>query len=353
MILLSIICLCVVCAIILMLRPKALRAPSPHYHISIPYIPHIPPRWHLINDATFRLKYYKPTTTTDAIWILDTNDTNIHRILSSKELTQSDPYHRDLLSYLKDGFYLNNPLYVYIGDRVEPFRTPILCKSRPINDFQGSTLLLLNSDNHWRPVKEAKKYMNIPFASKIPKIVWRGMPTGAGFGNNIPPRTANRELLLKSYHDKYDFLDIGLTGLLSKTPEDIYGKYLKDRKTIEELSHYKYLLCVEGHDVATGLKWNLMSSSVIMMAAPTIASWYMEDFLEPFVHYIPLKDDFSDIAEKFEWAESHPHVCENIILSANAFIKSFDDINKEINLNQSIIKWYSDHVIYNVDVGIK
>jgi len=45
--------------------------------------------------------------------------------------------------------------------------------------------------------------------------------------------------------------------------------------------------------------------------------------LEPFVHYIPVKNDSSNIEEMYNWAESQPQeVILNIIRNANQFIES-------------------------------
>ena len=77
--------------------------------------------------------------------------------------------------------------------------------------------------------------------------------------------------------------------------EPFYNKeYLKKILTIREQLKYKYILSIEGNDVSSGLKWQLYSNSVVFMRKPKIVSWAMEDKLEPYVHYIPIKDDFSE-----------------------------------------------------------
>lgn len=34
--------------------------------------------------------------------------------------------------------------------------------------------------------------------------------------------------------------------------------------------------------------------------------------IEPYVHYIPVKQDLSDLRQVYEWAESHPEDVDNI-----------------------------------------
>ena len=44
--------------------------------------------------------------------------------------------------------------------------------------------------------------------------------------------------------------------------------------------------------------------------------------MEPFVHYIPVKEDLSDMGEKFKWAEDNPEECERIADNAYQFALS-------------------------------
>lgn len=47
----------------------------------------------------------------------------------------------------------------------------------------------------------------------------------------------------------------------------------------------------------------------------------MEDLLLPFVHYIPLSDDMSNILEMFQWAEDHQEECKEISARATEFME--------------------------------
>ena len=54
------------------------------------------------------------------------------------------------------------------------------------------------------------------------------------------------------------------------------GKYVRNTDTtMEDQLKYKYILMLEGNDVATGLKWQLISNSVVFMARPTCVSFAM------------------------------------------------------------------------------
>ena len=71
--------------------------------------------------------------------------------------------------------------------------------------------------------------------------------------------------------------------------------------SMEEILQNKGIIMIEGNDVSSGLKWALFSKSVVLTQKPTFTSWAMEELLEPWVHYIPIADDLSDVDEKVQW----------------------------------------------------
>ena len=87
------------------------------------------------------------------------------------------------------------------------------------------------------------------------------------------------------------------------------GEYLGS----EQLLHYKYHIDLGG---GGGTTW---SGTIIKLALPgllfhhvTPAKDYIHDYMKPMVHYVPIKEDLSDLKEKFEWAESHPDEAKKI-----------------------------------------
>ena len=116
-------------------------------------------------------------------------------------------------------------------------------------------------------------------------------------------------------------VDFGFSNLPKKPKTSMMGrKYMKGTMAMEAQLRYKYLLSIEGNDVATGLKWQLASNSVVFMTKPQTVSYAMEDLLVPFVHYIPLKDDYSNVLEMLEWARSNDDKCQWISEQATEFM---------------------------------
>jgi hypothetical protein len=101
--------------------------------------------------------------------------------------------------------------------------------------------------------------------------------------------------------------------------------------------------------VATNLKWIMGSNSLCFSPKLRFETWFREGQLIPFVHYVQIKDDFSDVEEKFNYYISHPNEAKAIIKNAQAHAKLFYDINtqykiaalvalKYFKLTQQIIK---------------
>lgn len=69
---------------------------------------------------------------------------------------------------------------------------------------------------------------------------------------------------------------------------------------------FKYLIYSEGVcGWADRLKMLLLSNATIFLQQ-TPCSEYYRDFLEPWVHYVPLHPNFDDLVERVEWARGHP-----------------------------------------------
>ena len=102
-----------------------------------------------------------------------------------------------------------------------------------------------------------------------------------------------------------------INGVSVMAPSRIY---------LKDLLHYKMLISVEGNDVASGLKWNLFSNSVVLMAPPTKMTYALENLLEQWVHYVPLASDFSDLEEKVDWVLSHEQEAQRIAQRSRQFI---------------------------------
>jgi hypothetical protein len=81
----------------------------------------------------------------------------------------------------------------------------------------------------------------------------------------------------------------------------------------KDLVNYKYILDIDGIAATwDATAWKLNSGSVIFKTDSCWKQWFYDEF-EPWKNFVPVKDDFSDIDERFEWCETHTEECKKMI----------------------------------------
>ena len=184
---------------------------------------------------------------------------------------------------------------------------------------------------------------DIPFFRKRGIVLWRGATTGQ------PNRIANRFDLVTSYFGSTNpKINIGFSNIAWGTVDtsgniidyNNYRPYVKGKMTIKQQLEYKYLISVDGNDKSSSINWQLASNSLVFMAKPTKISWLIEDRLIPNVHYIQLKDDFSDLEEKLEWCEQNPIKCQEIVNNSTQYMSQFYEDEREKYIEAQVIMTY-------------
>ncbi len=195
------------------------------------------------------------------------------------------------------------------GDVDWTLPVPTFAKARPISTEDSNTVLLpLNKVRHMRFINDST-----PFTSKKDLLVFR----------NVVRKQPWRSEFLRKFIDN-PLCDVGQINHDAENPA-----FIKPFMPINEMLGYKFIACIEGHDVATNLKWVMSSNSVAVMPRPRIESWFMEGTLIPDYHYIEVKADYSDLIEKLEYYIANPEKAEEIIRRAHEYIKPFTDRKRE------------------------
>ena len=296
---------------------------------------------------TLRFRYYTLQDFTDMTHnIFDIPKKYIYHY----DKNSNDIYEKDLNKTMIKTNPIEKPVALLKGDIRHCFSFPILQKTRHSMDLLPkdckSIIIKLSTDRHFGSLKIIPISLEI-FLKKKSILLWRGATTGPGFDTMEPP-VGTRAYMIKNYFNKYPFLDIGIQGICSKSVLDFYKTRSKPHISKEEHMNYRYIISIQGHDVASNLKWLMGSSSLVFMCKPTVISWFMEDRLIPFYHYVELKEDFSDLEEKFNWAENNPEKCVRIIQNAQKYTSVFLDEKNEELLMKSIIQWYKDNIKYKI-----
>jgi hypothetical protein len=229
-------------------------------------------------------------------------------------------YFLDLIEYAR--FFPNHYQLSYLfGDITSVPNIPSLTKSRPIENNDNSVLMKFDKVRHFYFVKN-----DISFEEKKNKLVWRG--------SVFQP---HRIKFMKKYFNKSDLLDI---GDVNKAKTYFNPEWQKPYLTINDQLEYKFILSIEGNDVATNTKWIMSSNSLCFMTKPKFETWFMEGELIPNFHYVLIDDDYSNIEEKILYYIANPEEAEFIIKNANNYTCQFRDEKSEDWLNLKVLKRY-------------
>ena len=184
-----------------------------------------------------------------------------------------------------------------------------------------------------------------PFSERRDAAVWRGSTTGpreayvggAGAGAGAREAPTHPRASLVTRMDEWELsgiVDVGVVRYVQGVPQRWGWKWpLMGRW----LAAYKMVIQVEGNDVASGLKWALLSGSAVVMPLPKVDSWAMESTLVPWVHYIPVEDDFSNLVERTVWCIDHPATCETIARQGACHMAKFLDEDADEDVVHEVI----------------
>ena len=232
--------------------------------------------------------------------------------------------------YVFDTFELNryfpsNLKWLFApGDIVTTFNLPTIAKSRPIKEcLDNPNTILVNLDKvrHFMFFKDP-----IPFEKKSSQVIFRGAVHGK----------PTRMLFIEKYfgHPQFNIFD---TSTNSIYPEEMR---LHTETSIYDHLKFKYILSLEGNDVASNLKWIMNSNSIAVSPPLNYETWFMEGRLKPGKHFIEVKPDFSNILEQIAYYESHPEEAREIIENAHQHCRQFFDKKRERLIALMVMRKY-------------
>ena len=266
---------------------------------------------------------------TDTLHLVTQSDLENCDKISRVPALQHNKYCKDALSFFDTGVEVQHMLVTF-GDVTPNSSLPFITKSRPRALPPMGILWPLNVERHFAKMASVG-LSDTPWEQKRPRLVWRGADTGRG---------ERAKLVRKFISDQRKDVDIALTFVLE------YGDSTLTRPALgmKDLLQNKYLLSLEGNDVSSGLKWMLLSKSVVFMPTSTYESWALESQLRPFIHYVPVQRDLSDMHERLKWAKSNDELCRNISARATEFMSNFLGYSErnhsleDVKLKQLLVK---------------
>lgn len=213
------------------------------------------------------------------------------------------------------------------GDVITVPELPSIVKSRPIADDlsnANSVVLNLDKNRHFTFLDDT-----LDFEKKLDLTIFRGHI------NN----KQNRIDFVRKFIDNPRF-DVGeMTG----NPKFPYSWH-KPKISLYDHLRYKFIMALEGRDVASNLKWIMSSNSLAVMPRPKYETWFMEGTLKPDYHYVEVREDYADVEEKMDYYIAHPDMARRITENANRYIEQFLDSHREDLISLAVLEKYFNTV---------
>lgn len=227
-------------------------------------------------------------------------------------------YHFDLTEYTR-WFEPSLMHHHAFGDVTHIPDHPSVVKSRPITgDNRNSVLMKLVKMRHFNFIHDP-----VPLSEKRNHLI--------GMASVSQPHRVR-------FFERYFNHPLCTLGQINRGTT--HDQWIRPKMSIRQHLDYKFILCLEGYDVASNLKWVMSSGSLAVMPEPVYETWYMEGRLIPDVHYIRISSDYSDLEERLQHYIDHPAECLDITREAQAYTQRFRNNELEDLLNLLVLMKY-------------
>ncbi|KAJ3237237.1 Glycosyltransferase Family 90 domain containing protein, partial [Chytriomyces hyalinus] len=216
---------------------------------------------------------------------------------------------------------------------------------------------------HYALVSTSPIHDSIKWEDKKTVVFWHGTTTGGEYGPKTPWRKYHRVRLVqwaKDYGKRFpnrifdaasndpipDHLgvDIGFSGLVhsfenaKKQIDKEFG--MKKFHDFNPTLKFKYLLVVDGHTWPGRLQKFLQTNSVVLYNGVFTDWWNAR--LKPWVHYVPIQVDFSDLEEKLEWLIANDDKAKQIAVNAQSLVKQMSRYDEAMCYTGLLMTEYAD-----------
>lgn len=242
------------------------------------------------------------------------NATNLDALRKRKKTTQVLDLQHVFLPFPN-----NLRLEYALGDITHIPSIPTFLKSRPIEKGnQFSVLLKINEIRHYYWRRDPYS-----FEEKSAQGVWRGAC-----------HQPHRKAFIRNAQEA-ELADLG------DVRESSIGtaEHASFMTPLQQM-RYKFIISLEGNDVATNLKWIMRSNSLCLMPKPRFESWFMEGRLIAGYHYVEITDDPESLDATIEYYSKNAEKAQEIIQNANAYADQFYETRREALLQQLVALKY-------------
>jgi len=194
------------------------------------------------------------------------------------------------------------------------------------------------SESSWFDAHESMQDFN----KREDKVVFRGETRGCSIPPDIDVRGSwffppgrddcGRSLLYKIAQSSPQYIDYNFEHLSMQDQENLF----------------KYAITVEGHGGWTDrLFQSLFSSQLIFIQDHPCKEWY-EHLLIPFLHYVPVSNNFENLLPRIKWAINHPDRVSKIISRKRLLARTMLNRNGIVTYVSTLLSAYASAFDWNI-----
>jgi hypothetical protein len=209
-------------------------------------------------------------------------------------------------------------------------------------EFDVPILVMAKNDHHFKQIlipdfealegkyqvfknKDVTSFF-VPWNSKINQLIWRGSTAQYSLNglhecmNCDNLKLFSRVFLCELSKSYPHLIDAKFTSFVQGAENVPYVQQFKGNfVSFKHQFKYKYHLMVDGNSApysASG--WKLFTNSLLFKADSDKIQWYYR-LLKPYEHYIPVKEDLSDLFEQLTYYKNHSLEAQSIATNARNF----------------------------------
>ncbi len=187
-------------------------------------------------------------------------------------------------------------------------------------------------NNHWKKLSNQIITNDTPWEMKENLLFWRGYVSDlkwkftSNIIDGITKTYSPRIFLYLLSLQKPNLIDARLVSVNENIRENIRNELGLDdfienipRVSIIEHLNYKYQIVADGfHCSNPGYSWRLLSNCCVFKIDSDLFQWFYIG-LKPWIHYIPIKKDLSDLIEKIQWTMVNDNAAKTIAENGKYF----------------------------------
>lgn len=223
---------------------------------------------------------------------------------------------------------------------IENMCVPYLTGERkidPSSPLDVGVLMRLQVDRDWAPLIELPAW-DRPWEKKRSRAVWRG-PGGGECTLLTTP--GSRGLLIEKWGKfEGDQIDVGYDYIAGCPTHESKGRFTPAR-----LLENRFIVVLDDVGPTGDLNFVLASRSLpLIVEKRTWETWLLESRLEAWVHYVPIKPNFSDLLEKTKFMTENPDKAEHIANMGREYMKQFSHEITENRMQAAVLEAYLSRV---------